>query len=183
MRSPDQHDATSDSCSSHDLAILSIALAGSLGCAAATAQPSIHPAPGPEDTCAIAGHPHARAYTAVVETAEGGSAFEDRAVCLEERVLFGAGPPDETVQLSAAGGVLFLRSGPYDLPPHQAPRRQWVVPLRGAFQVTVTDGTSRRFGPGDLILVTDTTGSGHTTVSIGAPPFEVLFVPAESPRR
>jgi hypothetical protein len=114
-----------------------------------------------------------------VQTADGGSAFEDRAICLEERAFFRAESPVEMVQLSAASGVLFLRSGPYDLPPHRAPRRQWVVPLRGEFQVTVSDGTSRRFGPGDLILVTDTTGSGHATLSIGEPPFEVLFVPVE----
>lgn len=120
-----------------------------------------------------------RAYTALVPTAEGGSAFEDRAVCLEERVVLRGESPADTTQLSAAGGVLFVRSGPYDLPPHQAPRRQWVVPLRGRFQVTVTDGTSRRFGPGDLVLATDTTGSGHATQSIGEPPFEVLFVPVE----
>jgi hypothetical protein len=120
-----------------------------------------------------------RAYTAVVETAEGGSAFEERAVCLEERAVLRGESLADTAQLSAAGGVLLVRSGPYDLPPHQAPRRQWVVPLRGLFQVTVTDGTRRRFGPGDLILATDTTGSGHATRSIGEPPFEVLFVPVE----
>jgi hypothetical protein len=125
------------------------------------------------------GDPRTRLYTAVVETAEGGSAFEDRALCLQEHVVLRGEPPDETAQLSPAGGVLFLRCGPFDLAPHRAPRRQWVVPLRGAFQVTVTDGTSRRFGPGDLILVTDTTGSGHGTSSIGEPPFEVLFVPME----
>jgi hypothetical protein len=91
--------------------------------------------------------------------------------------------PVEAAELSAAGEVLFLRSGPFDLAPHQAPRRQWVVPLRGVLQVTVTDGTSRSFGPGDLILVTDTTGAGHATLSIGEPPFEVLFVPVEQRSR
>jgi hypothetical protein len=123
--------------------------------------------------------PHPRRYTAVVETAGGGSAFEDRALCLEDRVVLRGEPPVETSQLSPMGGVLFLRSGPFDLAPHQGPRRQWVVPLRGVLQVTVTDGTSRRFGPGDLVLVTDTTGAGHATLSIGEPPFEVLFVPVE----
>jgi len=177
MSAPSQEDATSYASWSRDLSILSIMLACSLGCTTA-AQPRIHPGP---HTCTMSGRndPHARRYTAVVPTAEGGSAFEDRAVCLEERSVMPGDPPVEMVQLSAAGGVLFLRAGPFDRPPHQAPRRQWVVPLRGMLQVTVTDGTSRRFGPGDLILVTDTTGSGHTTVSIGEPPFELLFVPLD----
>jgi hypothetical protein len=45
--------------------------------------------------------------------------------------------------------------------------------------VEVSDGTRKRFGPGDLIFVTDTTGRGHTSVTVGEPPFEALFIPSE----
>lgn len=172
------------------MAILSIALGCPLGCArsavepgthpAAAVEPGTHPAPAPGSSCVLSGpnDPHARAYTAVVPTADGGSAFEDRALCLEERPVTPGEPPVELLPLSAPGPALFLRSRPFNNPPHHAPRRQWVLPLRGTFQVTVSDGTSRRFVPGDLILVTDTTGTGHATTGIGDPPFELLFVPA-----
>src|SRR5215470_10024 len=94
-----QDDATNHASSSHHLVILSIMLACPLGCAMAAAPPRIHPTPGPDASCAISGRndPHARGYTAVVLTAEGGSAFEDRAVCLEERPLAPAEPPVEIV--------------------------------------------------------------------------------------
>lgn len=52
-----------------------------------------------------------------------------------------------------------------------------MVPLRGAIEVEVSDGTRRRFEPGDLLLVADTAGTGHTTVALGVPPLEALFVP------
>jgi hypothetical protein len=49
--------------------------------------------------------------------------------------------------------------------------------LRGVVEVEVSDGTRRRFEPGDLVLVTNTTGSGHITAAVGDPPLEALFVP------
>jgi hypothetical protein len=56
--------------------VLPITRVGSLGCAAA-AQPRVHPS-GPDG-------PRARSDTAIVKTADGGCAFQDRAVRLEER--------------------------------------------------------------------------------------------------
>lgn len=44
---------------------------------------------------------------------------------------------------------------------HVAPRRQWVVVLRGRAAVTVSGGERREFGPGDVLLYEDTTGEGH----------------------
>jgi hypothetical protein len=120
--------------------------------------------------------PREKAYVAIVATPDGGSAFQDRSLCLEDRVVAQALPPLGVAQLSGVGGVLLLRSDAFDSPPHPAPRRQWVIPLRGELLVTVSDGTSRRFGPGDLVLVTDTTGAGHATVATVG---EALFVPVE----
>jgi predicted lactoylglutathione lyase len=47
---------------------------------------------------------------------------------------------------------------------------------KSTMEVEVSDGTRRRFEPGDLVLATDTTGSGHITVGVGDPPLEALFV-------
>jgi len=35
--------------------------------------------------------------------------------------------------------------------------------------IGIGDGTTRRFGPGDVVLADDRTGKGHTTRSLGVP--------------
>jgi hypothetical protein len=60
--------------------------------------------------------------------------------------------------------------------PHVAPRRQLIVALAGEAQVEVSDGETRRFGPGSVILVEDTTGKGHRTRRIGDTIRETLFI-------
>jgi uncharacterized cupin superfamily protein len=35
--------------------------------------------------------------------------------------------------------------------------------VEGRFRITVGDGSSREFGPGDLLLLEDTWGDGHIT--------------------
>ncbi|MGZ4885431.1 MAG: cupin domain-containing protein [Halobacteriota archaeon] len=50
---------------------------------------------------------------------------------------------------------------------HPAPTRQFLALMSGAVEVETTDGMVRRFGPGDLILLEDTSGKGHVTRNIG----------------
>jgi len=47
-------------------------------------------------------------------------------------------------------------------PFHPAPRRQLVVVLAGAMEIGSGHGELRRFEPGDLLLVDDTSGAGHS---------------------
>ena len=121
-----------------------------------------------------------KAYTRIIATEDGGSAFEDAAIELTEQQVAAGVPPMFVGVLSSAGGVALLRSVEFDSEPHPAPRKQWVLMLRGAIEVQVSDGTRRRFKPGDVLFVSDTTGRGHVTSTLGAPPFESLFV-AEGP--
>jgi 3-dehydroquinate synthase class II len=116
-------------------------------------------------------------YTRIVGADDGGSRFEDAEIQLTEQQVADGVPPMLVGGLSSSAGVMFLRSAAFDSDPHPAPRPQWVVMVRGAIEVQVSDGTRRRFEPGDLVLVTDTTGRGHTTIAVGDPPFETLFVP------
>ena len=116
-------------------------------------------------------------YTKVIRSADGGSAFEDGEIALENLRVAEGTPPMAVGLLPSAGGVQFLRSAAFGSAPHPAPREQWVVMLRGMIKVTVSDGSQRRFGPGDLLLVADTTGTGHVTVGVGDPPLEGLFIP------
>ena len=58
---------------------------------------------------------------------------------------------------------------------HRAPCRQYVVVLDGHIEIEARDGSTRRMGPGDVVLAADTEGSGHrATVSEGRA--RLLFV-------
>jgi hypothetical protein len=52
--------------------------------------------------------------------------------------------------------------------PHNAPYPLFIVGLRGTF--SVSDGETREFPPGSVLLVEDTTGKGHTTRRVGGEP-------------
>jgi hypothetical protein len=46
---------------------------------------------------------------------------------------------------------------------HPTPRRQFFIWLSGETEVQTSDGAVRRFGPGSVVLVEDTTGKGHVS--------------------
>jgi hypothetical protein len=46
---------------------------------------------------------------------------------------------------------------------HPAPFRRWQVGLVGRTTIGLSDGISHTFSPGDVRLIEDTTGKGHTT--------------------
>jgi hypothetical protein len=115
-------------------------------------------------------------YTKIIRTSAGGSAFEEAEVVLADQPVADGVPSMLVGAMASPAAVTFLRSAEFASEPHPAPREQWVVMLRGAIEVEVSDGARQRFGPGDLIFVEDTTGSGHVTTSIGDPPHEALFL-------
>jgi hypothetical protein len=116
-------------------------------------------------------------YTKIVRTEDGGSAFQDGEILLEHRHVADGVPAMAVGGMRSSGGVQFLRSAAFDSAARPAPREQRVVMLRGMIEVTVGDGSRRRFGPGDPVLAVDTTGMGHVTTGVGDPPFEALFIP------
>jgi len=46
---------------------------------------------------------------------------------------------------------------------HQAPNKRWLITLSGELEIGLGDGTVHQFGPGDVRLIEDVTGHGHTT--------------------
>jgi hypothetical protein len=50
---------------------------------------------------------------------------------------------------------------------HTPPRRQIVVVLTGALEVTTTTGDRERLGPGDCLLADDLDSKGHITRDVG----------------
>lgn len=59
---------------------------------------------------------------------------------------------------------------------HQAPRRQYIIGLRGSVEGRASDGTSATLGPGDIVLLEDTHGIGHSTRVIGDEDWLALVV-------
>ena len=80
-------------------------------------------------------------------------------------------PPDiERSIEQAASSITFTRSPNGRFSDwHTAPRRQYIFILAGQMEIGIGDGTTRRFGPGDVVLADDLTGQGHTTRSLGVP--------------
>jgi len=108
----------------------------------------------------------------------GGESFFE-AVDIE---LTDAGEIGRLSEPHGALSVTFRENDPgYDYDWHCAPRRQLIVLLDGEIEVEVTSGEKRRFTGGDVVLVEDTTGTGHRTRSIGAQPRRSLFI-ALAPR-
>jgi 4-carboxymuconolactone decarboxylase len=46
---------------------------------------------------------------------------------------------------------------------HASPQRMFVFGLEGTVEMTASDGTKRVVGPGDMLLLEDTSGKGHLT--------------------
>jgi hypothetical protein len=44
-----------------------------------------------------------------------------------------------------------------------------MVTLAGEYEVQVSSGETRRFGPGSVVLVEDLTGAGHVTRELSPP--------------
>jgi len=63
---------------------------------------------------------------------------------------------------------------------HPAPTRQFLALMSGGVEMQTTDGTVRRFGPGDLVLLEDTSGKGHLTRNIADGYSTFLVVPVSA---
>jgi hypothetical protein len=50
---------------------------------------------------------------------------------------------------------------------HPPPRRQWVIILQGAMEISTTTGARRRFEAGDCLLAEDMQGAGHRSEDVG----------------
>ncbi|RDC55527.1 hypothetical protein DU508_14665 [Pedobacter chinensis] len=63
--------------------------------------------------------------------------------------------------------------------PHPAPRRQYVITLKGKLKFTVTNGKTFIIEPGIILIAADTVGSGHTWEIIDGNEWERLYIPLE----
>jgi hypothetical protein len=62
---------------------------------------------------------------------------------------------------------------------HNAPRRQWVITLQGEIEVQLRNGSTKRFGPGSILLAEDVKGTGHATKVVSREAWRCVYLPFE----
>ncbi|MDQ0066564.1 hypothetical protein [Chryseobacterium lathyri] len=60
---------------------------------------------------------------------------------------------------------------------HPAPRRQYVVTLKGKIKFKVSNGSTFLIEPGIILLAEDTKGEGHSWEMIESEKWERLYIP------
>jgi uncharacterized cupin superfamily protein len=112
-------------------------------------------------------------YMRIYTGSDGLSHFEDVDVPMHSITI-----SQQTSELVKATGVIFRETAAdFDLNWHNAPRRQFVVRLEGRSEIVASDGTTRRFGPGDVLLAEDVSGKGHISRALNKKPGKSLFIP------
>jgi len=122
-------------------------------------------------------------WTRILDTPEGGSRFADGEAVLEPGEFAPPAPPLGLSPVLEARATRFIGApAGWDSPAHPAPARQWVVMLAGHVEATTSGGASRVFGPGDAVLVEDTTGVGHRTRVVGDEPWIAMVTELDAGR-
>jgi hypothetical protein len=95
--------------------------------------------------------------TRLYEDEDGASHFDE----IEVGMSF---PPISMSAVQDTCGMVFMAAqGSTFMPAHRAPRRQFMIVLEGEWECEATDGETRRFAAGKILLAEDTAGVGHTT--------------------
>ena len=85
-----------------------------------------------------------------------------------------------TVLLDASADVVavhFKESPPHSsFDWHDAPEMQYVLTLTGTLEFTTRDGSTFVLAPGDVLIATDTAGSGHRWCLIDDQPWRRCYV-------
>jgi len=107
----------------------------------------------------------------------GESHFEDIDIGLS---LVDFAPPAPPLHVSSpviTAQMVFMQLTPGWLGDwHPAPRRQYWVDMLGTVEITVSDGETRQFGPGSVLLLEDLVGKGHVTRVVGDHGVQGMFV-------
>jgi|APSaa5957512622_1039677.scaffolds.fasta_scaffold244892_1 hypothetical protein len=105
-------------------------------------------------------------YVRIHTDEEGESHFSEVPIHLKEVAYAPPAPPMRVSSTSDAERLVFVGAGPGwgEGVWHPSPVRQFAFILAGAFEVTVSDGETRTFRQGDVVLLEDTEGKGHRTL-------------------
>jgi EutQ-like cupin domain len=103
-------------------------------------------------------------YTRLYASEDGQSHFEQVEFDLSLTEYAPPAPPLELSTMIAATecGLMKAPAG-WQSDWHTSTARNLFVVLSGEWEVTASDGECRRFSTGDVLLVEDTTGKGHSS--------------------
>ena len=100
--------------------------------------------------------------TVVACSEDGSSHFADAKMPLIEGSIPQDAPPYSVTGVMASERLVFSEfPAGFSMEWHPAPRRQFILVLSGRLDISTGDGDHRPFTAGDVLLVTDTNGSGH----------------------
>jgi len=107
-------------------------------------------------------------YVRLFTDEQGESHFQDIQSDLH-RVDFAPGSPPLYVShdVSANAASFFGAPAGWESDWHPSSGRHLFAVLTGVWEVTASDGETRTFSRGDVLLVEDTTGKGHTSRVVG----------------
>ena len=107
-------------------------------------------------------------YARIYSDETGESHFADAEARMAPVVLSLTMAAVEACEPVAASQILFLRLPPgWSADWHPSPAYQYLCILSGEAEVDVSDGDTRRFSAGDVVLTQDITGKGHATRVVG----------------
>jgi hypothetical protein len=103
-------------------------------------------------------------YVRLYADAKGESHFSDEEVELKSVNFVPTAPPLDISAFTPAKHFAFFHAPPGWFGGwHPTPYRQFFFILGGEAEVRASDGDVRRFRPGSVLLLEDTTGRGHTS--------------------
>jgi uncharacterized cupin superfamily protein len=114
--------------------------------------------------------------TSIYADSEGVTHFKDFDITLEN---FRGGIFKRSKSLKATSLSFGAFEGTLAENWHNTPRKQCIIILSGEVDIGVSDGGKRRFGPGHILMMEDTTGKGHTTHSVDGKLREEVWVALE----
>ncbi len=122
-------------------------------------------------------------YTRVYADAQGGSNVEEIEVAFPAAEFVPGKPVIGLSPAYEATGVAFARV-PTDWEGgwHPTPRRQFGAIISGILEIRTSNGDVRRFTPGSVFLLDDTTGKGHNTLTAGGTDAIVLLAWLDPPQ-
>ena len=108
-------------------------------------------------------------YTRLYADAAGESHFEELGVALTPADFAPPAAPLNIASFLPTAESLWIGApaGWAGETPHPVARRQVFFVAQGDCEVTASDGDTRRFAPGSVLLLEDTYGKGHSTHIIG----------------
>src|SRR6267142_640877 len=107
-------------------------------------------------------------YVRLYSDENGESHFEDVEIDLASTDYAPPAPPLSLSSFSPATQFGFMKApAGWSSDWHPTPARNIFFVLTGEWEVTASDGESRRFSQGSVLLVEDTTGKGHSSRVVG----------------